>query len=103
MVICPLDYSHEKNTKSLLEEFSIRHPVETNNFLKEIKANAKYKCLNIIITLDNPPDYESLILTKRQIKRFKKLKLHIHYRRVLIRFMEFYIIGKSPKLIYEFR
>ena len=61
-MISPIDYAHEKNSRALLKEFSLRHPVETYTFLKELNTNAKkHRYLNISLTIDNPPDYGDVI------------------------------------------
>ena len=98
----PIDYAHEKNSKALLKEFSYRHPIETYNFLKELKEHPKARKMDIKISLDNPPEYEDINLSKKQIKQFINLKLHVHFRRIIISFMECFIANRSPKFVYRF-
>lgn len=98
----PLNYFDASNSKELLLEFSKRFPDETNRFLFEVFSHKNAKIMDIKISIDNPPRYEHVPLSKKNQKKFKKLKLHIHYRRVLISFMEWDLVGRNPRLVFKF-
>lgn len=96
-----MDYLNEKNRKNLLKEFARRFPNEVIEILKFCKLQKKDKRFRIglSIILDNPPDYFINRITRKEYKKFIKLKFPLNCRQLLATYMELDLLGKCPKLI----
>jgi hypothetical protein len=83
-----------------VKEFAIRFPNEVVEILNQHKIQKKTKnsYISFNITIDNPPDYYQHRLTKKQIRKFYKFKMPLHYRQLLTVYMELDLLGRMPKL-----
>ena len=95
-----MDYLDEKNQKSLLKEFALRFPNEVKEILKYhyLQKKNTNSYIGFSIKLDTPPDYSIDLLSRKEFNKFIKLKLPYHYRKILVSFMEFDLMGKMPKI-----